>query len=242
MGLLSSVRVARRVVQLYRANPPAHGGLQMLRHVRARLAGRSPVVTAVLAVTYRCPARCPHCYAAVGGGDVAGEMSTGEWRALLDRVRALGAVQVFFTGGEPLLREDLPDLVAHAHRLGLLTRLCTNGYLLTPALIARLKRAGLNQCGVSIDDADPGVHDRLRGLPGAFARAVEAFGLLRGQGIDRRVLVYASRDRIPGGLERIVELATRLRVGTVHVNIPFAVGRWAGNSDAVLSGEEMASL
>jgi MoaA/NifB/PqqE/SkfB family radical SAM enzyme len=240
--MLSRISVVRRVARLYRANPSPRFGPQLLRHLLARVGRRAPIVTAVLAVTYRCQARCTHCYAAGQGRDAGGELARGEWLSVLDRLRARGALQVFFTGGEPLLRQDLPELVAHAHRIGLLTRLSTNGYLLTPGLIARLKLAGLNQCGVSIDDADPRVHDRLRGLPGAFARAVEALEHLRAQGIDRRILVYASRDRIPGGVERVVELAVRLRVGTVHVNIPFAVGNWAGNGDAVLTGEEMAAL
>lgn len=238
----ASFRQARRLARLYAANPPRRAGLQLLRHLLSRLDSGTPFATAILALTYRCQARCPHCYAAVAGRDAGDELTTGEWRALLDGVRARGALQVYFTGGEPLLREDLPDLVAHAHRIGLLSRICTNGYLLTPALVGRLKRAGLNQCGISIDDADPLVHDRLRGLPGAFARAVEAFALLRAQGIDGRILVYASRDKIPGGLERLVGLAARLRVDAVHVNIPFAVGRWVGNSDAVLSAAEMAAL
>jgi MoaA/NifB/PqqE/SkfB family radical SAM enzyme len=236
------IRNARRMALLYRANPTPRAGGQLLRFLLAKAAGRAPIVTAILAVTYRCQACCPHCYASGEGRDVGGEMSTEEWRALMDALRARGALQIYFTGGEPLLREDLPDLVAHAHRIGLLNRVHTNGYLLTPELISRLKRAGLNQCGISIDDADPRVHDELRGLPGAFDRAVRALALLREQGIDRRILVYASPGSVPGGVERLVDLGKRLGVSAVHVNIPFAVGRWDGNSEAVLSVGEMGSL
>jgi MoaA/NifB/PqqE/SkfB family radical SAM enzyme len=76
-------------------------------------------------------------------------------------------LQVAFSGGEPPLREDIVELVRHAHDIGLLTRISTNGLLLDRELVSRLKRAGLTPCGVSIDDADPETHDRLRGLLGA---------------------------------------------------------------------------
>ena len=242
MQLLTTLRAVRRVMRLYRANLAPRAGLQVLRHLRKKIAGLSPIPTVFLSVTYRCQARCPHCYAVAEGRDAAAELTTAEWRLVLERVRAAGALQTFFTGGEPLLREDLPDLVAHAHRQGLLTRVFTNGYLLTPKVIARLKRAGLTQCCVSIDDADPDAHDRLRGLPGSFARAVEALARLREEGIDRRILVYASHDKIPAGLERLIALGASLGVASVHINIPFAVGRWDANDAVVLSAAEMESL
>mgnify|MGYP001059551913 CR=1 FL=1 len=72
--------------------------------------------------------------------------------------------------------------------------------------------------------------------------AVRALGLLRDQGIDRRMLVYAAPGAIPARIEGLVEMGKKLGVGAVHVNIPFAVGRWEGCRDAVLSADEMESL
>jgi MoaA/NifB/PqqE/SkfB family radical SAM enzyme len=133
-------------------------------------------------------------------------------------------------------------LVAHAHDTGLLTRLSTNGYLLTRACAAELKRAGLNQCGISIDDADPSVHDRLRGLPGAFERAIEGFRYLREYRIDRKILGYATHENITGGPERIIELGRKTKVNSIFFNIPLQTGRWSDNQEEVLSDKEMASL
>jgi len=200
------------------------------------------VESALLAVTHRCQAHCPHCFAQVEGFGIGPEMSTEEFREIVDQLKALGTLQVFFTGGEPLLRGDIFDLVAHAHDTGLLTRLSTNGYLLTRACAAELKRAGLNQCGISIDDADPSVHDQFRGLPGSFERAVEGFRYLRECRIDRKILSYATHKNITGGLERIIELGRKIKVNSIHFNIPWRAGRWSDHQEEVLSDKEMADL
>jgi len=108
--------------------------------------------------------------------------------------------------------------------------------------VAALSRAGLNQCGVAIDDADPDTHDRLRGLPGLFEKAVQGFRLLHEYGIETRLVAYACHRNLPHGMERILELARQLRVNTVHVNFPYASGGWAQSFDEMFSEEEMDRL
>jgi MoaA/NifB/PqqE/SkfB family radical SAM enzyme len=240
--LKASLPVLRRVTRLYLANRSPRAFLQAFSHVYRKAAGRAAIQSAILAITYRCQARCPHCYARDGSFGVGPEMSTEEFRAVLGRLKDLGTLQVFFTGGEPLLRGDLFDLVAHAHHLGLLTRLNTNGYLLTRACAAELKRAGLNQCGISIDDADPSVHDRLRGLPGAFERAMQGFRYLGEYSIDKKILGYVTHENISGGLERIIELGRKIKANSIFFNIPFQAGRLSDRREEVLSDKEMARL
>jgi pyrroloquinoline quinone biosynthesis protein E len=169
-------------------------------------------------------------------------MPRAEWTDVIDQVKGLGTLEVIFTGGEPLLRDDIADLVAHAHQRGLLTRLSTNAYLLDRERVVELKRAGLDQCGISMDDADPAVHDSLRRLPGLHDRATRALRLLREQGIRTRVLAYASHRTVPEGLKRIIRLGRGLGVDSVYINIPFAAGRWTGSFDEVLSEDEMAEV
>jgi MoaA/NifB/PqqE/SkfB family radical SAM enzyme len=208
-----------------------------------RKMGRRPVpTTAFLALTYRCQLHCPHCYAAVevrGGGD---EMSTAEVKSVLDELQAIGVLQVVFTGGEPLLRGDAIELVAYAHRLGLITRLNSNGLLLTDDRVGELRRAGLDKCGVSIDSADPGVHDRLRGSPGVFERAVEALGRLRRAHIERQLLAYSSHTKLDLELERIIRLGTDIKVNSVFFTIPYLTGRWDDAFEEAFSDREMARL
>ena len=241
-SLKASLSGLRRAARLYIKNHSARAFLQAFFHIFLKAAGRTAVESALLAITHRCQAHCPHCFAQVEGFGIGPEMSTEEFRGVLDQLKALGTLLVIFSGGEPLLRKDIFDLVAHAHNAGLLTRLGTNGYLLTRACAAELKRAGLNQCGISIDDADPSVHDRLRGLPGAFDRAIEGFGYLREFRIDRKILGYATHENITGGLERIVELGRQIQVDSIHFNIPLRAGRWSDNQEEVLSDKEMADF
>jgi len=242
LSLKSSLDTLWRAVRLYVLNRSFPALIQALSFFWRKASGQAPPITACLAVTYRCPCQCPQCYSSVEGRTIRRELSTQECLRALDQLKAIGTLQVIFSGGEPLLRQDIFDLVAHAHRIGLLTRMSTNGHLLTRACAAKLKRAGLNQCGISIDDVDPDVNDRLRCMPGTFARALQGFGYLREFHIDRRMLVYASHANVAAGLERFIELGRTLKVNSYSFNIPFIIGRLAGTSQEMLSEKEMASL
>ena len=158
----------------------------------------------------------------------------------MDQAKELGVVHVVFTGGEPLLREDIVELVAYAHKVGLISRLSTNGILLTRDMVARLKRAGLTQCGVSIDDPDPGTHDRLRGVPGTFVKAIEGIRHLHEFNLNCRILTYASHRTVTKGLREIIEIGRRLKVMSVYIRFPVASGRWDNAYHEILSEEERA--
>jgi MoaA/NifB/PqqE/SkfB family radical SAM enzyme len=241
-SLERSARMLVRRARLFTMKSFWRAWAQGRAYLLGRLSGRALPLEVCWAMTYRCQCNCHHCYAAARQREIAGEMSTAESKILIDRIGELGVVNLNFTGGEPLLREDILDLVAHANKRGLITRLTTNGYLLTRKSVAAMRRAGLNQCGISIDDADPDIHDRLRGLPGLFERAIEGFRFLHEFGIESRFMTYASRRNLLHGLERTMSLARRLRVDTVHINIPYAAGLWADSFDETLSASEMVHL
>ncbi|MCD6416610.1 MAG: radical SAM protein [Planctomycetes bacterium] len=195
-----------------------------------------------IAPTYRCQCHCVHCYAHGRGVDPAEEMETAEIKRVIDEVRRLGCLQVVFTGGEPLLREDIVECVGYAHRAGLITCVNTNGLLLDVECVSELKKAGLTQCGVSIDDADPDTHDRLRGVPGCYHKAVAGIENLHRAGILCQILTYAPRRNVTAGLARIVALGRELGVLSVYILPPMAAGRWDGRSDQVLTDEEKAKV
>lgn len=230
-----------RAVRLYINSRSLRVWMQPLNYIYRKLRGYSPPVTCIFAVTSRCQCSCPHCCAAAENTH-SKEMSTRKALDLIDQVKALGALQIMFTGGEPLLRRDIFDLIAYANKAGLLTRISTNGALLTRENVAELKRAGLNQCGVSIDDADPETHDRLRGVPGLFEKATQGLRYAREYGIVGKLNTYACHDNIIDGLERIIQLGKKLQVSTVYISYPIAVGRWADSPHEVLSKEEMVRL
>lgn len=130
--------------------------------------------------TGRCNLECRHCYAAGYAG--ADELSTGEARAFLDDLAAMGVPVVLFSGGEPLMREDVFELVAHARERGLRPVLSTNGTLVTPSVARRLADAGVVYVGVSLDGAEAR-HDRFRGRRGAFAEALAGLRAAAAAGI-----------------------------------------------------------
>ena len=101
------------------------------------------------------------------------QLTTARLREVLGELASMGCRKVHFTGGEPALRPDLEDLVAHAASLGIRPTLTTNGTLFTRARARRIVEAGLRGVNVSIDSPEAAVHDAIRGVAGAFAEAVE---------------------------------------------------------------------
>lgn len=112
-------------------------------------------------VTYRCPLHCAFCYNPVDFARHDNELSTGDWLRVLREARALGAVQCGFSGGEPLVRDDLEVMVAEARKLGYYTNLLTSGVGLTPERAKALRDAGLDHVQLSFQDSTKEVNDFL---------------------------------------------------------------------------------
>jgi len=241
-SLERAARTFSRGDRLYAKNGSLRAWAQGISYILCRLRGQVLPQTVFLVPSYRCQCNCDPCYADVKGRNNVNEMTTEELKAEIDQVKALGAIHINFTGGEPLLREDIVDLVGHAHDIGLITRISTNGDLLSRERVAELSRAGLNQCGIAIDDADRDMHDRKRGLPGIFDRAVQGFRFLHECGIESRLMAYATHNNMPQGLKSILDLGKQLRVKSVHINFPYASGRWAESFDKIFSDGDMAHL
>jgi MoaA/NifB/PqqE/SkfB family radical SAM enzyme len=170
------------------------------------------------------------------------ELDTDQIKAVIEEARSLGVLEIIFSGGEPLLRNDIMELIQYARSRGLITRLNSNGLLLTPERIAQLKAAGLSRCSVSIDHPDPETHDRLRKFPGLYRKAVEGIGNLIKAGIPCQIQTYASRQTIDSGLKEIIGLGKRLGVVGVFILFPIASGRWEGAFDEVLTEEERGKV
>ncbi|HEY9194402.1 MAG TPA: pyrroloquinoline quinone biosynthesis protein PqqE [Methyloversatilis sp.] len=112
-------------------------------------------------LTYRCPLHCVYCYNPVDFASTADELSTEDWFRVLREARELGSVQCGFSGGEPMLRDDLELIVAEASRLGYYTNLLTSGVGLTEKRIAALKEAGLAHIQLSFQDSTREMNDFL---------------------------------------------------------------------------------
>lgn len=149
-------------------------------HLLQFSADKKPVV--VWNVTRRCNLKCVHCYAHAKDLPFEGELSTAEAKRVLDDLSEFGCPVILFSGGEPLMRPDLPELAAYAVRKGMRAVISTNGTLITPDVARELKAIGLSYVGISLDGMEE-VNDRFRGVKGAFQRALRGIQACRQEGI-----------------------------------------------------------
>lgn len=146
-------------------------------------------------LTDRCNLACAHCYGRSGpDSGTEGELSTDEALALTDDFAATGVPLILLSGGEPLLREDLPELARAAGERGIRTALSTNGTLITPGAARMIRDAGIGYVGISLDGASPETHDAFRGTRGAFERAMEGFARCREAGIRTGLRVTLTKE------------------------------------------------
>ena len=124
-----------------------------------------------LAITYRCNNDCVHCYNA-RSRDYP-ELSTKNWHQVLDRLWKIGIPHVVFTGGEPTLRQDLSELIAHAEQNGQITGINTNGRRLSDHdYVENLVKAGLDHVQITLESHDPNIHDAMVKTGGAWKQTV----------------------------------------------------------------------
>jgi pyrroloquinoline quinone biosynthesis protein E len=194
---------------------------------------RDPVPLGVLAeLTYRCPLRCTYCANPVSLSAYAAELSTDDWLRVFDQARALGVLQVHLSGGEPLLRNDLADLIWHAHVLGMYTNLITSGIPLTEARFAILREAGLDHLQLSIQDVEPSNAKAITGVD-AHERKLKAAKMIRRSDLPLTVNVVLHQGNI-SRLTAIAELAMALGADRLELAHTQYYG-WAWRNRAALT-------
>ena len=174
-------------------------------HLLQFSADKRPVV--VWNATRKCNLKCVHCYAHATDVSTEDELTTEEGRALIDDLAGYGVPVLLFSGGEPLVRKDLPELAAYAVEKGMRAVISTNGTLITPAVARTLKEIGLSYVGISLDGMRE-VNDRFRGVKGAFDKAVEGIENSRAAGIKvglRFTINKANVAEIPGIFDLLEE-------------------------------------
>jgi pseudo-rSAM protein/SPASM domain protein len=167
-----------------------------------------PVV--VWNATKQCNLTCEHCYAAAEFERAPGELSTAEAKGLIDDLADYGVPVILFSGGEPLLRGDLVELVDYATDAGLRAVLSTNGTVLTEERARKLRRAGLSYAGVSVDGRRE-TNDAFRGQEGAFDAAVRGMEACLDVGL-KTGLRYTITDATAPDVEGVVDLLTDVGV------------------------------
>ncbi len=165
---------------------------------------RRPIV--VWNIGRTCNLKCLHCYSDSWAKRYSGELTTAEAKAVLDDLGDFRVPAVLFSGGEPLLRKDLFELVAYARAKKLSTVLSTNGTLIDAAMAKRVKEAGFSYVGISLDGIGP-VHDHFRGVPGTYDKVVAAYRHLKkaGQKVGLRLTLTPQTSEDIGRVFAFIE-------------------------------------
>ena len=181
-----------------------HSG-QLPSHLLQFSKDKKPVV--VWNVTRRCNLKCVHCYAHATDQSYKDELSTEEGKTLIDDLADFGVPVILFSGGEPLMRKDLPELAGYAVKKGIRAVISTNGTLITPEKAKVLKEIGLSYVGVSLDGMEA-VHDKFRGVKGSFQAAMDGIRNSQEAGIKvglRFTINKFNVDEIPAIFDLIEE-------------------------------------
>jgi len=178
-------------------------------------------------LTYRCPLKCAYCSNPIGLGQYSSELDTEDWLRVLHEAAALGVIQLHFSGGEPMLRKDLLELIREARKLDLYSDLSTSGFTANTESLGALKEAGLDAIQVSLLDSNAEGNDRIAGTA-SFDQKCEAIQIAKSLGFPVSLNIVLHRhnlDRLPElldmasdwGVERL-ELAHVQYVGWAFEN------------------------
>ncbi len=166
-------------------------------------------------LTYKCPLQCPYCSNPLDYAQHNSEISTEDWKRVLSQARKMGAVQLGFSGGEPLSRQDLPELVEHARQLGYYTNLITSGYGLNEERVIQLKEAGLDHIQLSIQASTQELNDHIAGTV-SYENKKAVAHLIKKHGYPMVLCVVIHRENIHQ-MQQILEMAEELGADYVEL-------------------------
>lgn len=175
-------------------------------------------------VTRECNMKCNHCYINATDKKLEDELDTKEAKALIDQIRQVSSPLLILSGGEPLLRPDVFELIEYGAKKGLKMGLGSNGYLIDDVVAKKLKEAGIATVSISIDSSIPAQHDEFRGVQGAWERAVNACKALRKQGVLVQVNTTLTHDNYDQ-IDEIMSLAESIGVENFHLFFLVPTGR-----------------
>ena len=204
----------------------------------ARAGSHAPVV--VWNVCRHCNMSCPHCYAAASYRPSREDLSTQEAIRLLDEMAECGVRIVIFSGGEPLLRSDLLELLAHASQIGITPQLSTNGVFIDEPMAARLAAAGVAYVGISIDGLRE-FNDAYRGMEGGYEAACRGLRCAKAAGMRTGIRATLTRRNMDD-LMALVEIARELDVDRFYVSHLLYSGRGRRMAQEDLSREEARAI
>jgi len=187
----------------------------------------NPPLWLLAELTYSCPLQCPYCSNPVDIANYKDELSTEEWLQVLRDARKMGATQLGFSGGEPLVRKDLEILIAEARKLGYYTNLITSGVGMDETRIAAFKEAGLDHIQVSFQASDAELNNFLSGTD-SFKHKLEMARQVKKQGYPM-VLNFVLHRQNTDQIEDIIKLAIALEADYLELATTQYYG-WANHN------------
>jgi PqqA peptide cyclase len=167
-------------------------------------------------LTYRCPLQCPYCSNPLAFAAVKEELDTESWFRVMSQARKMGATQLGFSGGEPLLRQDLVDLIAEGRRLGYYTNLITSGLGMDADRVAAFREAGLDHIQISFQASSEELNNFIAGSDKAFAQKKAMAKEVKRQGYPM-VLNFVLHRHNVDQVEQILELSDELEADYVEL-------------------------
>ncbi|NCC23901.1 MAG: heme b synthase [Deltaproteobacteria bacterium] len=199
--------------------------------------GIPPLRLVAWEITRSCNLACKHCRAEAHEEPYPDELDTNEAKALIDTFPETGSPIIIFTGGEPLLRPDIFELVGYATSKGLRCVMAPNGTLVNPENARKMISAGVQRCSISLDGPTAELHDDFRGVPGAFERSLAGIRHLKGAGLPFQVNTTVTRQNL-GHFREIFDLAKGLGAAAWHIFLLVPTGRGDQIRSEIINAQE----
>jgi MoaA/NifB/PqqE/SkfB family radical SAM enzyme len=191
------------------------------------------------AVTDQCPYKCPHCSY---GKHTKGNLGTEKAIEVIQQIKSIGTITIGFTGGEPLLRDDIVKLVESVGN-ETASVIFTTGHNLTPELAKQLSRAGLDCITIGIESDNPQQHDQTRAVPGSFKTATNAIKLSLDAGLYTAISTVATRDKLQNGtIARLAEFAKHQGAHEFRILEPIPTGSLTDHDEEILTAAETKQI
>lgn len=190
-------------------------------------------------ITRKCNLKCSHCYINATTKEITNELTTSEGKNLIDQISEVSRPLLILSGGEPLLRDDVFELIKYGVSKGLKMGVGSNGSLIDRKIAKKLKKAGATTISISLDSSKPELHDEFRGVVGSWAKAVNAIKVLRENNLLVQVNTTVTKQNYDD-IDAIMSLAENLGVENFHLFFLVPTGRGVKMTDiSPLEYEEM---
>lgn len=188
-------------------------------------------------VTRACNLSCRHCRAEAITEALPDQLSLAEAVDLVGEFKKTGNPIIILTGGEPLLRPDIFELIAEIKRHGLKCVMAPNGTLINAGLAQKIQKSGVERCSISLDASTAKAHDSFRGVEGAFAQALQGIQHLKNAGMEFQINTTVTKENL-GSFKKIFQLAEELGAAAWHIFLLVPTGRAKEIKQQVIAARE----